>query len=130
MKCPILQRYWMIDEWLSVLDYFSFSNVRFIDFLFENDLVNILFELELYIIGHWPYHYNTNLIHSNLASECDNKSVLDLSKQCLKKVPKQDDAQNVKVLILDENELQKIDNIDSYLRIEKVIFLIHKQIFY
>lgn len=54
------------------------------------------------------------------APDCDKKTVLDLSKKCLKKVPKQDDAQTVKVLLLDENELQKIDNIDSYLRIEKV----------
>lgn len=46
--------------------------------------------------------------------------VLDLSKQSLKKVPKQDDAQMIRVLILDDNDLQKIDNIDSYLRIEKV----------
>lgn len=49
-----------------------------------------------------------------------DKSVLDLSKKCLKKVPKQDDAQQYRVLILDDNELQKIDNIDSYSKIEKV----------
>lgn len=47
-------------------------------------------------------------------------SVLDLSKRNLKKVPKPDDGRNVRVLVLDENELQKIDNIDSFLRIEKV----------
>lgn len=46
--------------------------------------------------------------------------ILDLSKKGLKKVPKPNDGQNVRVLILDENDLQKIDNIDSYLRIEKV----------
>ncbi|GAB0091846.1 uncharacterized protein DMENIID0001_067320 [Sergentomyia squamirostris] len=50
----------------------------------------------------------------------DNRSVLDLSKKSLKKVPKQDDAQNIRHLILDDNELQKIDNIDSYLKIEKL----------
>lgn len=50
----------------------------------------------------------------------ENKSVLDLSKNCLKKVPKQEDAQAIKTLILDDNELQKIDNIDSFHRIEKV----------
>lgn len=50
----------------------------------------------------------------------ENKSVLDLSKNCLKKVPKQEDAQTIKTLILDDNELQKIDNIDSFHRIEKV----------
>ncbi|EDS37309.1 phosphatasepp1 regulatory subunit [Culex quinquefasciatus] len=45
---------------------------------------------------------------------------LDLAKKCLKKIPKSDDAQQFKVLILDDNELQKIDNIDSYLKIEKL----------
>jgi len=43
-----------------------------------------------------------------------------LSKQKLKKVPKQDDAHSIRQLVLDENELQKIDNIDSYLKIETV----------
>lgn len=47
-------------------------------------------------------------------------SILDLSKKGLKKVPKTDDAQHIKELILDENSLQKIDNIDSFLKIEKV----------
>lgn len=46
--------------------------------------------------------------------------MLDLSKKGLKKIPKTEDSQSVRNLILDENELQKIDNIDSYLRIEKV----------
>ncbi|XP_050078969.1 uncharacterized protein LOC126565802 [Anopheles maculipalpis] len=45
---------------------------------------------------------------------------LDLAKNCLKKVPKMEDAQQYKVLVLDDNELQKIDNIDSYLKIEKL----------
>lgn len=52
--------------------------------------------------------------------ENSEKQTLNLSKQQLKKVPKQDDAQNIRKLILDENELQKIDNIDSYLKIETV----------
>lgn len=52
--------------------------------------------------------------------ESSEKQTLNLSKQQLKKVPKQDDAQNIRKLILDENELQKIDNIDSYLKIETV----------
>lgn len=47
-------------------------------------------------------------------------SILDLSKKGLKKVPKTDDAQHIRELILDENSLQKIDNIDSFLKIEKV----------
>lgn len=52
----------------------------------------------------------------------DQKSsaILDLSKKGLKKVPKTNDAQHVKELILDENLLHKIDNIDSFLKIEKV----------
>ncbi|KAH8377812.1 hypothetical protein KR093_007228, partial [Drosophila rubida] len=49
---------------------------------------------------------------------CSEKQTLNLAKQQLKKVPKQDDAQNIRKLILDDNELQKIDNIDSYLKIE------------
>jgi centrosomal protein CEP97 len=49
--------------------------------------------------------------------------VLDLTKKGLKKIPKTEDSQSIKCLILDENELQKIDNIDSYLRIEKVSML-------
>ncbi|XP_055595956.1 uncharacterized protein LOC129746357 isoform X2 [Uranotaenia lowii] len=51
------------------------------------------------------------------------KAILDLSKKCLKKIPKTDDAQQYKILILDDNELQKIDNIDSYLKIEKELFM-------
>lgn len=38
----------------------------------------------------------------------------------LKKIPKTEDSQSIKVLMLDDNELQKVDNIDNYLRIEKV----------
>lgn len=53
-------------------------------------------------------------------TQSEHNAILDLSKKGFKKVPRQDGAQNVKVLILDENELQKIDNIDSYLKIEKV----------
>lgn len=47
--------------------------------------------------------------------------VLDLSKKGLRKVPKQEDAQHIRELILDENLLQKIDNIESFLRVEKVM---------
>jgi len=53
--------------------------------------------------------------------------VLDLTKKGLKKIPKTEDSQSIKYLILDENELQKIDNIDSYLRIEKVSLKINKR---
>lgn len=51
--------------------------------------------------------------------------VLDLSSKGLKKIPKveEPDPKFVKVLILDDNELQKLENIDSYLRIEKVKFI-------
>lgn len=51
----------------------------------------------------------------------EKSALLDLSKKGLKKVPKPDDAQHVKELNLDENLLQKIDNVDSFLHIEKVI---------
>lgn len=44
----------------------------------------------------------------------------DLSKQGLKKIPKTEDSQSVRVLLLDDNDLQKLENIDSYVRIEKV----------
>lgn len=76
------------------------------------------------------FHYNLYLDQSiyedsgseqKLGSEhSEHGTILDLSKKGFKKVPKHDGAQNYKVLILDENELQKIDNIDSYLKIEKV----------
>ncbi|XP_049537178.1 uncharacterized protein LOC125952015 isoform X1 [Anopheles darlingi] len=49
-----------------------------------------------------------------------NMPTLELTKKSLKKVPKVEDAQQYRVLILDENELQKIDNIDCYLKIEKL----------
>lgn len=59
----------------------------------------------------------------------DQKSstTLDLSNKGLKKVPKTNDAQHVKELILDENLLHKIDNIDSFLKIEKVYIEGHIQ---
>lgn len=44
----------------------------------------------------------------------------DLTNKGLKKIPKTEDSQSVRVLVLDDNELTKIDNIDSFLRIEKV----------
>lgn len=55
-----------------------------------------------------------------LVNDPKSSTVLDLSKKGFKKVPKTDDAQHVKELILDENLLHKIDNIDSFLKIEKV----------
>uniref|UniRef100_A0A1A9WXV8 Centrosomal protein of 97 kDa n=1 Tax=Glossina brevipalpis TaxID=37001 RepID=A0A1A9WXV8_9MUSC len=62
------------------------------------------------------------ILNSLGEEECE-KLTLNLARKQLKKVPKQEEAQNVRVLILDENELQKIDNIDSYLKIEKVMLL-------
>lgn len=53
-------------------------------------------------------------------NETQTNAVLDLSSKGLKKIPKIEDSQSIRHLILDDNELQKIDNIDSYLRIEKV----------
>lgn len=54
-----------------------------------------------------------------------DEGLLDYSNKNLKKVPKFDDIdkQNVNVLLLDSNELQKIENIDSFARIEKVFDL-------
>lgn len=48
-----------------------------------------------------------------------NRTVVDLSKQSLKKIPKNEN-EKCKQLILDCNELQKFDNIDSYASVEKV----------
>lgn len=67
-----------------------------------------------------------------LVEDQKSSSVLDLSKKGLKKVPKPDDAQHVKELILNENSLQKIDNVDSFLKIEKVnkvIFNLYQLLF-
>lgn len=50
----------------------------------------------------------------------EKSTVLDLSKKGLRKVPKPDDAQHIRELMLDENLLQKIDNIESFLTVEKV----------
>uniref|UniRef100_A0A336K1X7 Centrosomal protein of 97 kDa n=1 Tax=Culicoides sonorensis TaxID=179676 RepID=A0A336K1X7_CULSO len=49
-----------------------------------------------------------------------NRTVVDLSKQSLKKIPKNENVNDIKQLILDENELQKFDNIDSYVKVEKL----------
>lgn len=68
--------------------------------------------LKLFVINYYFYVFG---VDSN-----SDFAVLNLSKQCLKKVPKTDEAHSVKTLILDDNELQKIDNIDSYSKIEKV----------
>lgn len=50
--------------------------------------------------------------------------LLDYSNKNLKKVPKFDeiDKQNINVLLLDSNELQKLENIDSFVRVEKVFY--------
>lgn len=54
-----------------------------------------------------------------------DEGLLDYSNQNLKKVPKFDeiDKQNINVLLLDSNELQKLENIDSFVRVEKVAIL-------
>lgn len=51
-----------------------------------------------------------------------NKTIVDLTKQGLKKVQKNEDNSDVRQLILDENEIQKIENIESYPKIEKVSY--------
>ena len=65
------------------------------------------------------YSFCEKIIFKHFADATDT-AVLDLSRKGLKKIPKVEDSQSIKNLILDENDLQKIDNIDSYLRIEKV----------
>lgn len=48
---------------------------------------------------------------------------LNLSNQKLKKLNKPSPSESqVKTLILDENELQRLDNIDSFTKLEKVLF--------
>lgn len=51
-----------------------------------------------------------------------NNETLDLSKRGLKKIEKAhaEDADTVINLIFDQNELQRIENIDSYQRVENV----------
>lgn len=60
-------------------------------------------------------HFLTSALNSISESE-----VKDLSRKGLKKIPKIEDSQSIKELDLSDNELQKIDNIDSFLKIEKV----------
>lgn len=68
---------------------------------------------------------NTKLIKDSFsfliyASPGLDSEVKDLSNKGLKKIPKTEDSASIRVLVLDDNELQKVDNIDSFLRIEKV----------
>lgn len=57
--------------------------------------------------------------------EASSTRMLDYSDKSLKKVPKFDDIdkQSIDTLILDSNEIQKLENIDSFVHIEKVIYL-------
>lgn len=67
------------------------------------------------------YVLNLNTpVEEKVVPGASDQAVLNLSKKNLKKVPKPEDAQNLRALVLDENELQKVDNIDSFLRIERV----------
>lgn len=58
------------------------------------------------------------------SDETSSTRLLDYSNKMLKKVPKFDeiDKQNINVLLLDSNELQKLENIDSFGQLEKVFF--------
>lgn len=61
------------------------------------------------------------IFHDKFELLDSDTGILDLSRKNLKKIPKsEDDPKLVRTLILDENELQKLENIDSFLRIEKV----------
>lgn len=48
-----------------------------------------------------------------------------MSKKELKKIPKNDDKLDARQLLLDENEIQKVENIDSYPKVEKVRNIIY-----
>lgn len=50
----------------------------------------------------------------------DNSGSLDFSKSGLKKILKTDDANAVVSLILDDNDIQKIENVESFKKIEMV----------
>ncbi|KAJ6648293.1 Centrosomal protein of 97 kDa [Pseudolycoriella hygida] len=56
------------------------------------------------------------------SDETSSAGLLDYSNKNLKKVPKFDevDKQSVNFLLLDSNELQKLENIDSFVRVEKL----------
>lgn len=56
------------------------------------------------------------------SDDASSTGLLDYSNKSLKKVPKFDDVdkQNINVLLLDSNELQKLENIDSFVRVQKV----------
>lgn len=60
------------------------------------------------------------------SDETSSTRLLDYSNKNLKKVPKFDevDKQNINVLLLDSNELQKLENIDSFVHLEKVVLFI------
>lgn len=59
-------------------------------------------------------------VDEKVGADPSDPTALNLSRKSLKKVPKPEDALNLRTLILDENDLQKVDNIDSFLKIEKV----------
>lgn len=67
------------------------------------------------------YVLNLNTpVEEKVCAGASDPAELNLSRKNLKKVPKPEDAQNLRALVLDENDLQKVDNIDSFLRIERV----------
>lgn len=68
---------------------------------------------------------NNDFTFLTILVHISESEVKDLSNKGLKKIPKTEDSQSVRVLLLDDNELQKIDNIDSFLRIEKVSSISH-----
>lgn len=59
-------------------------------------------------------------IELDQSTAADNRTVIDLTGQQLKKIPKNNSTSQVRQLILDENDLSKFDNIETYLQIEKV----------
>lgn len=57
-----------------------------------------------------------------------NNETLDLSRRGLKKIEKApaEESKSVINLVLDQNELQRLDNIDSYSRLENVRLIFSK----
>lgn len=57
-----------------------------------------------------------------MIADDSNNDTLDLSRRGLKKVEKApaEEAKSIINLILDQNELQRLDNIDTYCRVENV----------
>ena len=63
------------------------------------------------------------LLKNNLLSTLESQvcGTLDLSGQSLKKLSRCPSDADISTLIIDDNDLQRLDNLDSYHRITKVV---------